>query len=244
MHAQASRGSQRFAALYQIPLVIAALFVTSGILAGLIAPNLPAPVQQPILGLALWGGVGAGAWLLRQAHLSYRAIGLVRPDGARSCAGWTLVAIFAAEGGAIPLGLLLHHGLGWPPLDVSYIRNAIRGDLVSYIAWMLLVVWGSAAFGEELLNRGFILNRLLALCGQGRAGVTLAIIGQGIIFGALHAIQGPTGMLVTAYIGMVFAGVYFLAGRNLWPVILAHGLIDSVGLTLMYLDLPLPSFMQ
>ena len=62
------------------------------------------------------------------------------------------------------------------------------------------------------------------------------------IFGLLHAVQGPSGMLITGYIGLVFAGIYLASGRNLWAPILAHGTADTVSLTMLYLGVPLPGY--
>ncbi len=77
-------------------------------------------------------------------------------------------------------------------------------------------MWGSAAFGEELFARGFALDRLQTVFGRRGLGLVFAALGQAAIFGALHAIQGPSGVIVTAYVGLVFAWIYFASGRNLW----------------------------
>ena len=128
----------------------------------------------------------------------------------------------------------------WPPMDVGYIRSSIQGNIVAYLTWIVLVVWGSAAFGEELLARGFIMNRLEAVFGKRGLGIVAAIAGQAAIFGGLHAIQGPTGILITAYAGIVLGSVYYFSGRNLWAPIIAHGIMDTMALTAMYLGLNLP----
>ena len=73
------------------------------------------------------------------------------------------------------------------------------------------------------------MNRLIALQGRHtRLAWGLAVVGQAMIFGVVHAVQSPVGMLKVGLIGLVFGLAYLVTGRNLWPLILAHGLIDSL----------------
>ncbi len=46
---------------------------------------------------------------------------------------------------------------------------------------------------------------------------------------------------MTGLIGLVLAVAYLRLGRNLWVVILAHGLYDTVGLVMVYLGAALQS---
>ena len=51
----------------------------------------------------------------------------------------------------------------------------------------------------------------------------------GALFGAGHASQGGTGMLMTGAIGTAL-GVYFMTRgqRSLLPLVLSHGIIDTL----------------
>jgi len=101
-----------------------------------------------------------------------------------------------------------------------------------------LLTWVFAAFGEELVFRGMLLSRLELLVGlDGRAGIAVVSVVQGILFGAGHASQGPTGMIITATIGTALA-VYFMTRgqRSLIPLVLAHGIIDTTVLSLSWLS--------
>ena len=42
-----------------------------------------------------------------------------------------------------------------------------------------------------------------------------------------HLYKGPSGIVDSAYSGLILGGVYLLSGRNLWAAILAHGLSDT-----------------
>ena len=96
-----------------------------------------------------------------------------------------------------------------------------------------IVTWVLIGFGEEFVFRGFILNRFLVLTGESGRGMVLACLLQAIWFGAGHASQGLSGMLITGAIGFVLALAFLTRmQRNLWPLVIAHASIDSVILTM------------
>ncbi len=53
------------------------------------------------------------------------------------------------------------------------------------------------------------------------------------MFGAAHAYQGPTGMIITGVLGLIFAIMYIASGRNLWLNIVVHGVYDTLSLALV-----------
>jgi membrane protease YdiL (CAAX protease family) len=100
-----------------------------------------------------------------------------------------------------------------------------------------LITWVLVGFGEEFVFRGFILNRLLTLTGSSGRGPILACLLQAAWFGAGHASQGLAGMLITGAIGFVLALAFlYRMNRNLWPLVIAHAGIDTVVLTLSWLN--------
>lgn len=172
--------------------------------------------------------------LLARAGQGWRDVGLRAPASAWRVLGLVLggyVAV-AAVGAALTLAVL--PALGIAPKTAALFA-ALRGDTAEYLYWLLPVAWGSAAFGEELLFRGFLQSRLEGLFGSGRGAALFAVLAQAAIFGALHAYQGPGGALLAAGTGLVLGSVYLVGGRNLWPCILLHGLVDTVSLTALYL---------
>ena len=233
----------RLVAFLEIVGAIAALFLAA-ILIGLIAPLLPESARTPVQALAMWGAVLAGALMLRRTGRSYRDLGLRRPDSWLKTLGWTAGAMALSFAGAALLGTLIQVTTDWPPLDTAYLRDAIEGDALAYLLFIVLVVWGSAAFGEELFARGFVLDRMQILFGGWRGAQVAAIVGQAALFGIFHAQQGPTGIVITFYVGLVLAGIWLASGRNLWAPILAHGLMDTISLTLMFAGQPLQGYID
>lgn len=131
--------------------------------------------------------------------------------------------------------------VGWtganPHLDAQTFA-AIKGNLPLYLM-IIPSVWLFAGLGEEFLFRGYLMTRLSQIFGGSRPAWALAIVGQAIAFGLAHWYQGPVGMVPIAA-GAIVTGVACVAwGRNLWPAIIAHGLVDTLGFTMLYLGQPL-----
>ncbi|MCZ6696681.1 MAG: CPBP family glutamic-type intramembrane protease [Acidobacteria bacterium] len=114
--------------------------------------------------------------------------------------------------------------------------EGLRGNPVFYVQ-LLLLSWTIAAFGEELLFRGYLLGRLAGLLGGGRVAHGAALLLQAAAFGAAHVYQGWAGVLVTGLVGLLLGAIFLRARRNLWVIIIAHGLVDTVSLTVLYLGL-------
>ncbi len=122
-------------------------------------------------------------------------------------------------------------GLGWAPLDASRFAG-IEGNATALMG-ALALSWTTAAFGEEVLFRGFVQSRLQALmAGRRYAGPAAATV-QALLFAFGHAYLGATGMLVSGAIGLAF-GLLMLRFRNVWPLVIAHGLIDTVSMLALY----------
>lgn len=79
----------------------------------------------------------------------------------------------------------------------------------------------AAGVGEEIAFRGFALPGLLLLTGSSWGGALVS----SLAFGVLHGYQGWLGVLRTGTMGFVLAAVFILSG-SLWPVILAHAILD------------------
>src|SRR6266513_4367108 len=92
---------------------------------------------------------------------------------------------------------------------VTFILDAILGALVPEpISW----------------NTGFVLDAI---------GIM-----QGALFGAAHAYQNPLGIAITCTFGILLGLLVLASGRNLWAVIIGHGLFDASRFVLFYFQGP------
>lgn len=164
-------------------------------------------------------------WLLRRGGERWADVGLRRP------ARWWSVPLLVAVGfaGFLAIAVFAHPLLAFLGLEPPRVENnALKGDLLEYLFWAGPVTWGTAAFGEELLLRGFVLDRISKLIGPSRASVPAAVVLQAVVFGSFHFHQGPGGVIVTGTIGLLFGLMWLLGGRNLWPCIILHGIINTL----------------
>lgn len=179
---------------------------------------------------AVAAGLVAVAATQRRRDLPWASIGLGVPAGPARFALHAVLALVAGWGAALA-AMLLAKGLGFAPLDAARFAG-VQGD-AGRLLGMLAISWTTAAFGEELLFRGFLQSRLRALFGARRHAAVLAVLAQALLFGLAHAYQGPTGVLVSATIGLAF-GLLMLRFRTIWPLVVAHGLIDTISMFALY----------
>lgn len=122
-------------------------------------------------------------------------------------------------------------GLG-PRRDISHLMVIRQNKQVLILA--LILVWVTAALLQELIFRAFLINSLDILLGRNQWSTWVAVIISAVIFGLLHAWQGIGGILFTGIIGFIFGIAFLLNGRRIWPLIFAHGIIDTISLFGIY----------
>ncbi len=180
---------------------------------------------------AIAASVAAITVLLRLRNESWTTLGLRLPRSISSILlGLALViATYAAVAASVVLATpLIEEWFGvkaQAPLEI---------DTLSRYLTLMAIAWTTAAIGEEMLFRGFLLNRLAETLRSGPFGWALAVIAQSILFGVAHAYQGTYGVFITGIVAFVFGVAYLIGRRNLLPLIFAHGLIDTVSLTALY----------
>jgi membrane protease YdiL (CAAX protease family) len=186
--------------------------------------------------IGLWtllAAVGAGAVLLTIRKESWRDLGLHAGGDARFVISRAAeFSILVLVTGFTVLGLAT--ALGYPPSQSAVLTQQPE-SLSGFFLDIVFGVWIGAAIGEELFFRGFLLTKFTALFGGGRWALVLAVLAQATWFGAGHISQGPSGMIMAGTIGAV-VGAYFLTrGRHaLIPLMIGHGLVDTVSQTIYF----------
>jgi membrane protease YdiL (CAAX protease family) len=118
-----------------------------------------------------------------------------------------------------------------PDLDLF---RALHGSL----KWTLLAVagaWTLAAFGEEMVYRGYLMNRVADLFNRTRRAWIISLVAVHVAFGLAHAYQGLTGIIDEGLMGLLLGIIYLRTDRNLAVPIIAHGVSDTIDLLLMFL---------
>lgn len=188
----------------------------------------------PIAGLATPLYVAAtilALILLRRAGVDLRSFGFAdRINGFHI--GLALAGVLALQLGGNLLDPLL---TDWFGTGRNFSRfSDLEGSLPQLLTFLALT-WTFAAFGEELAYRIALMRGFATALGESQKAWMMAIVIQAIIFGLVHMYQGPSGMAGTAFSGLVFGTITYLARGSIWPAALAHGLNNTIGLVALYL---------
>lgn len=136
------------------------------------------------------------------------------------------------------LGLLVIGFLIGTPESGTAIDNQPE-TLIGFLLDIVFNVWLITAIGEEFIFRGIILNRLRALFNNENNKFTIYLVSglQAIWFGLAHQSQGISGILITGLIGFAL-GLYVIkfSKFGLWPLIVAHGVVDTAVLTIFFIN--------
>lgn len=113
--------------------------------------------------------------------------------------------------------------------------NYMQGNLPMLLI-SLLGVYIISSMGEEIVYRGFLITRLQAIFGsEGRMPIFLALILSSLIFGLAHFGWGFIGIVQTSFVGLAMGAAFLLTKRRLWPLIIAHGYLDTLLFVQLYL---------
>ena len=171
------------------------------------------------------------AWLLlRLRGDSLASIGLKPP---RSWARALMLGLLVAA--SVFAAVFVSEKLGYRRNLTAF--NALQGNLELTLYEVCYVLIG-AGFYEEFMFRGFLMQGLAMLFGAGRGAWIVACVVQGALFGIAHAYQNSLGIAITGTLGVLMGLLVLASGRNLWPVIIGHGLFDASRFVLFYFEGP------
>jgi CAAX protease family protein len=111
---------------------------------------------------------------------------------------------------------------------------AVRGNL-KFALFGIALIWVLAAFGEELVYRGYLMNRVADFFHGSRAAWILSLVIVSAVFGYAHNAQGWTGIVEEGTDGLILGLMYMACRRNLAVPIVAHGVCDTIDIVLLFL---------
>ena len=111
--------------------------------------------------------------------------------------------------------------------------NYLRGNLPMLIL-SLVGIYIVSSFGEEVIYRAFLINRIAELGSGSKTAWLLAVVVSSVVFGLVHSEWGLAGMVQTCFMGLALGVSYLVVERNLWVTILAHGYMDTILLLQIY----------
>ena len=153
---------------------------------------------------------------------------LLRSPGGPGC-GIGLNRIRRIE---IPQGLGFAALIGIPGLGLVYVARQIGANAqivatnfpdVWYRIPMLLLNAVQDGLAEEVVVCAYVLVRL----GQLGWSAPRALVTSAVLRGSYHLYQGFGGFVGNAIMGLIF-GWWFQRTRRVWPLVIAHSVIDAV----------------
>ncbi len=217
--------------------ILAVIVVSAGVFVAELAGADHLPWGEEARGvLAVLAGAAASLSLTLARGGSLAELGFRRPRRWSTVPLWALgiVTVFVVAQGLVPQLLA---PLGELPQPDMSRYDAIRGNLPAAIG-LALILPLTAAVPEEILYRGFLIDRFTVLAGSGRGSAWLAALAQALLFGSVHFQWGFGGIVFATVMGLVWGAGFLLCGRNLWIVILAHSTAHIALVTQLYLSPP------
>jgi uncharacterized protein len=188
--------------------------------------------------ISLLAALIMASWCLHNRNQKWADLGLKRPENMTKVLLWSFAAMVVTMAAGILANIIgasaVSADLG--EIDPRYSNRFadLPGNAMLYLYWVV-VSWVVGAFAEEMLFRAMLISRFEKLFSKFRYAPLIAVVLQSIIFGQQHFYyQGLTGALATGAIALVSGALYMFLKRNLWPLILSHGMANMLGLTLIY----------
>jgi len=167
-----------------------------------------------ILRLCAFGALGL--YLLWRSGLGPRLVGLARPRARTDLMqGVGLAALIGLPGLAL---YLVGNALGF---NLTVVPSAIDENWWRIPTLVAYAFANSAA--EEILVVAYLISRLRRL----GVGENSSLVASALLRGSYHLYQGLGGGVGNMLMGLVF-GRFWQRTNRLWPLLIAHALIDIV----------------
>jgi CAAX protease family protein len=172
-------------------------------------------------------------WRMRVRNISWKDLGLRKPENIKKTL-LVSIGILIATVLSIVLFNIIKDSLPFlTEQEVSGGNSSskfgnLKGNWLLFFTIMPMVLIES--FLEELLDRGFLINWFEKLFSQTSVATILAVLLQAAIFGFRHSYDLSERSITVGLIGLVMGIAYVKFGRNLWSLIIAHCLLNTMSM--------------
>lgn len=172
-------------------------------------------------------------WRMRVRNISWKDLGLRKPENIKKTLLISIGILIATV-----LSIILFHMIKdfLPFLTEQEVSEGgssskfgdLKGNWLFFFTIMPMVLIESML--EELLDRGFLINWFEKLFSKTSVATILAVLLQAAIFGFRHSNDLSERSITVGLIGLVMGIAYVKFGRNLWPLIIAHCLLNTMSM--------------
>ncbi len=163
---------------------------------------------------------------------SLRDLGLYRPVKWWMIPAFGLLVLVVQIVGRIFITPALAGLFDAPTIDLSAYDYLYQNPGMTVMT--LIGAMFTGGFIEEVIYRGFMINRLTAAFGGGKGALYAAALLNTLPFALIHYEWGFGGMIITLVMGAIMGLMYLVTKRNLWPLIIAHALLDAILISQLY----------
>ncbi|GAC50805.1 CPBP family intramembrane glutamic endopeptidase [Gordonia aichiensis] len=172
-------------------------------------------IRQVMSAVRLFAIAGLGVYLLWRSGCGPRMIGLARPAGRDVPPGLVLAAAIGLPGLAL---VAAARALG---MNAHLVPSEVDGPWWRWPVLILIAVGNAAA--EEIIVVAYFITRLRQL----GASENVSLAASAVLRGGYHLYQGVGAGIGNVAMGLVFGRYYQLTNR-VWPLVIAHAVIDVV----------------
>ena len=178
-------------------------------------------------------GLAVAVWRMKARGVTWNELGLCKPAHLKKLVTGTAITLGMAIG-SIVIFEILKDQFAWNLSPDTSNEAAVSkfGNLENN--WILFfsiipVIW-LESFLEEILDRGFMMNWIERMFSSTLFATVLAVVLQAAIFGFRHSNDFSERSITVGLLGLGMGLGYVLFGRNLWPLILAHCVLNTVSM--------------
>jgi membrane protease YdiL (CAAX protease family) len=147
----------------------------------------------------------------------------------------SLLVLVIALAGFILGSIIMANITGIPEGSSDMSSYAYLKDNIGMLLLTLAGVYIVSSFGEEVIYRGFLINRISQIGMNTKKALWIAVILSSLIFGFVHYEWGPMGVGQTTFMGLALGICYLKLKKRLWILILAHAYMDTILMVQMYM---------
>ena len=172
-------------------------------------------------------------WRMKVRNISWKNLGLSKPESIKKTLFVTIGILIAIVLSIMAFEMIKDY-LPFSIEQKNYSENSaskfgnLKGNWLLFFTIIPAVLVESML--EELLDRGFLINWFERLFSSITFATILAVILQALIFGFRHSYDLSDRSIRVGLIGLIMGIAYVKFGRNLWPLIIAHCILNTMSM--------------
>ncbi|MEM5567126.1 CPBP family intramembrane glutamic endopeptidase [Psychroserpens sp. AS72] len=172
-------------------------------------------------------------WRMKVRNVSWKDLGLSKPESFKKTLVVTIGILIAIVLSIMAFEMIKNY-LPFSIDEKNYSENSaskfgnLKGNWLLFFTIIPAVLLESML--EELLDRGFLINWFEKLFSKTTIATILAVTLQALIFGFRHSYDLSDRSIRVGLIGLIMGIAYVKFGRNLWPLIIAHCILNTMSM--------------